>query len=117
MLSEHVFTAIPRSTALPAPVVSISPASGSPTAGQSYSLTCSVQVVAHLVVEPSIEWTRYDGTVVNVSSGYSLQLNFNPLMPSDITNYTCQASVSVTNVVFIRGEDSKNLLINSKRGL
>ena len=107
--------AIPRSTALPAPVVSISPASGSPTAGQTYSLTCSVQVVAHLVVEPSIEWTRQDGTVVNASSGYSLQLNFNPLMPSDITNYTCQASVDVTDVVFIMGEDSKNLLINSKR--
>ena len=75
-----ISTAILLSTALLAPVVSISPASGSPTAGQTYSLTCSVQVVALLVVEPSIEWTREDGAVLNASSGSSLQLNFNPLI-------------------------------------
>ena len=99
-------TAIPPSTALPAPVVSISPASGSPTAGQTYSLACSVQVVAHLVVEPSIEWTRQDGTVLNASSGYSLQLNFNPLMTSNISLYTCQASVDIIHIVSITGEAS-----------
>ena len=106
-------TAIPLSTALPAPVVSISPASGSPTAGQTYSLTCSVQVVAHLVVEPSIEWTRQDGAVLNASSGYSLQLNFNPLMPPNITNYTCHASVKITGVVSVSAQDFRDLLINS----
>ena len=100
------FTAIPLSTALPAPVVFISPASGSPTAGQTYSLTCSVQVVAHLVVEPSIEWTRQDGTVLNASSGYSLQLNFNPLMTSISSLYTCQASVNITDIVSVTGEAS-----------
>ena len=114
MLPVHVFTSIPLSTALPAPVVSISPASGSPTAGQTYSLTCSVQVVAHLVVEPSIEWTRQDGTVLNASSGHSLQLNFNPLMPSNITNYTCLASVEITGVVSVSAQDFRDLLINSK---
>ena len=88
--------AIPLSTELPAPMVSISSASGSPTAGQTYSLTCSVQVVPHLVVEPSIEWTRRDGTVLNASSGYSLQLNFNPLTTSNISLYTCRASVVIT---------------------
>ena len=109
-----IFTIIPLSTALPAPVVSISPASESPTASQTYSLTCSVQVVAHLVVEPSIEWTRQDGTVLNASSGYSLQLNFNPLMPSNITNYTCVASVEITGVVSVTVQDFRDLLINSK---
>ena len=108
------FTAIPLSTALPAPVVSISPASGSPTAGQTYSLTCSVQVVAHLVVEPSIEWTRQDGTVLNASSGYSLQLNFNPLMTSNSSLYTCQASVEVMGVVeSVSAEASRDLLLAS----
>ena len=108
------FTAIPLSTALPAPVVSISPASGSPTAGQTYSLTCSVQVVAHLVVQPSIKWTRQDGTVLNASSGYSLQLNFNPLMPSNMTNYTCLASVEITGIVSVTVQDFRDLLINSE---
>ena len=100
------FIAIPLSTALPAPVVSISPASGSATAGQTYSLTCSVQVVAHLVVEPSIEWTRQDGTVLNASSGYSLQLNFNPLMTSNSSLYTCQASVDIIFIISVTGEAS-----------
>ena len=103
------------STALPAPVVSISPASGSVTAGQTYSLTCSVKVVAHLVVEPSIEWTKQDGTVLNVSSGYSLQLNFNPLQSSDSSHYTCVASVEVAGVVSVSGESSRDILLTSER--
>ena len=42
------------STALPAPIVTISPASDVLTVGQSYTLTCNVMVVPHLVVEPTI---------------------------------------------------------------
>ena len=113
-VSVHVFTAIPLFTDLPAPVVSIFPASGSPTAGQNYSLTCSVQVVPHLVVEPSIEWTRQNGTVLNASSGYNLQLNFNALIPSDVTTYTCQAIVDIPGIVNVSSQVSRGLLINSK---
>ena len=102
-LPLHLFTPIPLSTALPTPVVSISPSSGSPTAGQTYSLTCSVQVVPHLVVEPSIEWIRQDGTVLNASSGSNLQLNFNPVMTSDGGRYTCHASINITGLVFASG--------------
>ena len=65
-----------------------------------------MQIVAHLVVEPSIEWTRQDGTVLNASSGYSLQLNFNPLMISNSSLYTCQASVDITDIVSDTGEAS-----------
>ena len=73
-----------------------------------------MQVVAHLVVEPSIEWTRQDGTVLNASSGYSLQLNFNPLMTSNSSLYTCQASVEVTGVVeSVSAEASRDLLLAS----
>ena len=56
------------STALPAPIVTISPASDVLTVGQSYTLTCNVMVVPHLVVEPTIQWTKYDGTVVVTSN-------------------------------------------------
>ena len=73
-----------------------------------------MQVVAHLVLEPSIEWTRQDGTVVNASSGYSLQLNFNPVLPSNITDYTCRASIDVVGVVSLNGELSRDLMINSQ---
>ena len=108
------FTAVPLPTALPAPVVSITPASGSPTAGQTYSFTCSVQVVAHLVVEPSIEWTRQDGTVLNASSGYSLQLKFNPLQASDSDYYTCRAIVTIIGVGSLSSENSRELLLTSE---
>ena len=105
---------IPLSTALPAPVVSIFPASGSPTAGQTYSLTCSVQVVTHLVMEPSIEWTRQDGTVLNASSGYNLQLNFYPLQASHSDYYTCRASVIIIGVGSVSAENSRELLLTSE---
>ena len=101
-------------TALPVPVVFISPARRSPTASQAYSLTCSVQVVPHLVVEPSIVWTRQDGTQINATSGSSLQLNFNPLKKSDFINYTCRASVDITGVVSVSGEHSIDLLVTSE---
>ena len=115
--SIHVILYIQQfslSTALPAPVVTISPASGSPTVGQTYSLTCSVQVVPHLVVEPSIEWTRQDGTVVNTSSGYSLQLNFNPLQTSDSNHYTCRASITITGDISVSGENSSDVVLTSE---
>ena len=95
-------------------MVNISPASGPLTAGQVYSLTCSVQVVDHLVVEPSVEWTRQDGSQVNVTSGSSLLLNFNPLMASNGSRYTCTATVNVSDVVTVSGEESRVVVVSSK---
>ena len=71
-------------------------------------------MVPHLVVEPTIEWTRQDGTVVNASSGIFLQLNFNPVMISDSSHYTCRASVNIDGIVFVSGEDSRNVLLDSE---
>ena len=96
--------------------MTISPASGPLTAGQVYSLTCSVLVVDHLVVEPSVEWTRQDGSQVTATSGSSLLLNFNPLRTSDGNNYTCIATVTinVTDVVTVSGEESRVVVVSSK---
>ena len=54
--------------ALPQLAVTISHASGSPTAGQPYSLTCSVEAVPNLVVDHGIQWTRQDGRPIEPSS-------------------------------------------------
>ena len=92
--------------------MTISPASGVPTAGQAYSLTCSVAVVPHLVVEPSIQWSR---GVVSTSTGTSLELNFNPLMISHGDHYTCRASVDITDIsVSVSGEESRDLIVSSE---
>ena len=93
--------------------VTISHASGSPTAGQPYSLTCSVEV-PHLVVEYNIEWTRQDGRPIAPSSANSPQLNFDPLMTSNGSQYTCTAFVMVPRFVHIHGSNSTNLVITSK---
>ena len=94
-------------------MVTISPASGLLTAGQVYSLTCSVQVVDHLVVEPSVEWTRQDGSQVTATSGSSLLLNFNPLRTSDGNRYTCTATVNVPSEVTVSGEQSVGVTVQS----
>ena len=72
-----------------------------------------MQVVPHLVEEPSIVWTRQDGTQFN-ASGYSLQLDFKPLRTSDGGSYTCQASVDISGVMSVSGEDSIDLLVASE---
>ena len=95
-------------------MVIISPASEPLTAGQTYSLTCSVLVVAHLVVEPSVEWTRQDGSQVTATSGSSLLLNFNPLRTSNGSLYTCTATVNVPSVVTVSGEESRVVVVFSK---
>ena len=95
--------------------MTISPASGVPTAGQTYSLTCSVAVVPHLVVEPSIQWSRQNGGVVTTSSGTRLLLRFNPLMTSDGDRYTCRASVDILSIsVSVSGEEFSDLRVSSK---
>ena len=69
---------------------------------------------SHLVVEPSIEWTRQDGTVVNTSTGSTLQLDFNPLHPSNSGHYTCRASIDIADIASVSGENSRNLLLASE---
>ena len=102
------------STALPAPIVTISPASDVLTVGQSYTLTCNVMVVPHLVVEPTIQWTKYDGTLVitSSSSGSSLLLNFNPIMTSDSNVYTCRASIDIIDIALsVTSESTWEILL------
>ena len=90
-------------------------ASGVPTAGQTYSLTCSVVVIPHLVVEPSIQWSRQNGGVVNTSSGTSLLLKFHHLVTSDGDLYNCRTSVNITSIsVSVSGEESRDLIVRSK---
>ena len=102
------------SPAVAAPVVTISNSSGSRTIGQPFFLTCSVRTVPHLVVSPSIQWTRQDGRVVNSSTGSELWLSFNPLMPTNSSVYTCQASITITDIASVRGQASEELLLTSK---
>ena len=73
-----------------------------------------MQVVPHLVVEPSIAWNMQDAAQVKTHLGSSLLLHFNPLRTSDGGHYTCIANVYIDNVVSLTEDDSRNLFIASK---
>ena len=90
--------------------VSIAHPNGSPTAGQIYSLTCSVQLPPHLLVEASILWTKQE-SIHQVGS--SQQLHFNPLRTSDSGQYTCTMTIDTDNVTF-NGKNTTNLMVTSK---
>ena len=97
--------------ALPPPNVTISSASGSAIAGQSYIIICSVQVVPYLAVEPRIEWIKQDsGTPVTTNLPF---LVFNPLKISDGGRYICNVSVTVSGDT-VSAMNSTDVRVNSK---
>ena len=74
-------------------------------------------VVPHLVVEPTIQWTRQnEAEVITISSsGTSLQLNFNPLQLSDGDIYTCTANIDITDIeTSVSNETSRDVIVMSK---
>ena len=93
------------------PKCAISPASGDPTAGQPYSLTCSVETVPGLVVEPSIQWTREDGPVMDASRP---MLNFYHLRTSDGDRYTCSVDINIPESMPVSGQAFTDLIVTSK---
>ena len=81
-----------------------------PTAGQIYSLNCSVQLPPYLLVEASIVWIKQE-SIRQVGS--SQQLNFNPLKTSDSGQYTCTMTINTDEVSF-SGENTTDLMVTSK---
>ena len=82
-------------SALPAPVVTIS-FSGDSTAGEDYSLQCSASVVAGLVVLPDLKIVFPNSTEISVMDSSSLDYMFSPLRTSDGGQYTCTATVNIS---------------------
>ena len=70
-------------------------------------------VVPHLVVHPTIQWTKHDGATVitTSSSGTSLQLNFNPIMIPDSNEYSCKASINITDIAAVNSETTWEILL------
>ncbi|KAL5486438.1 hypothetical protein EMCRGX_G018913 [Ephydatia muelleri] len=70
--------------------------SGSPVAGQMYTLTCTGRIVGDTSLTPVVAWNNSNGAVTNgnditVSNGV---LTFNPLHTSHGEQYTCQSTLS-----------------------
>ena len=74
-------------------------------------------VVPHLVVEPTIQWTRQNEAGLNItsSSGTSLQLNFDYLQLSDGDIYTCTANINITDIeTSVTNDTSRDVIVMSK---
>ena len=92
-------------SALPAPVVNIS-FSGDSTAGEEYSLQCSASVVAGLVVLPDLKIVFPNSTEISVINSSSLDYMFSPLRTSDGGQYTCTATVNISQAGIIDLQNS-----------
>ena len=94
----------PHSIALPLPAVMVN-YNGTMSIGSFLTLSCEVQVVEGLIVQPDIVWTKRavsDGggnsiiSVGQVRTNNALTLTFNELNTSDAGEYTCTAAVNVS---------------------
>ena len=75
-------------------------ASGNPTLGQSYTLTCNVSVASGVTGTPTVQWMGpgssgpiTTGGDFTVSSTPPYTLTINPLRPSHAGQYACHATV------------------------
>ena len=92
--------------ALPPPAV-ITTSSGIMSPGSSIILSCTVEVVEGLIVQPAIVWTKLavDGdTALNsisvgaVRTNNTVTLSFNSINTSDAGQYTCTATVNISAI-------------------
>ena len=97
-------------------VVAITP-SGSNTAGEQYTLTCSASTsVGGTTDTPSFQWLGPDDMMVTTTDSLMITatpsasiLQFDPLQSSHEGNYTCQATVgTVTEMRSIQGNVQGN---------
>ena len=104
--------------------MTISPGLASGTAGEDLVLTCTVTVVEHLTVQPTVQWsggsvgsgasvTQDETTPNGVTSMRTL--TFSPLSTSHGAEYTCQVGISIPSIsVTSSGSDSRAVMVQSK---
>ena len=96
-------------------------------AGQFLSLTCRVDVVEYLTVDPQVEWRQPDGSVVTNTGNPSamfynnltLNLNFSSLLTSHAGEYWCQANINLTrlnqnNILYVYSKNSTSVYVQCK---
>ena len=85
------------------PDVSVQATAGESTAGQAYTLTCTVEKADGVPLDPTVQWMTADGVALestgNIMIGAvetsgltsTLTLTFDTLLTSHGGNYTCEA--------------------------
>ena len=110
-------------TDLPNPIVNII-TSGIQSIGGTYNITCTVNVVDRLIVNPTIDWRKNslinsnnDGDTLSVTPtviGSNAQsLIFSSLNTSDAGQYTCQATITVPNIATTTASSNQSIQLQS----
>ena len=95
---------------------------GSPTAGEGYTLICTVTVVEDLFSVPEVTWLGPPGTVASGVSGpersgseTALTLTFDPLQTSHGEDYICNAGIIVEEAdIEIFPNATETVIVTSK---
>ena len=105
--------------ALPSPNVTVS-SSPVTKAGQHLSLTCTVTVIPHLAMDPLLEWVGPNSPFYSImdpiSNGetFSQTLVFSPLRTSHGGQYSCRATIYVTDIPAVVSVEAVNVTVQSK---
>ena len=116
------------SLVFPTPTVDIV-TSGNEVVGDTFMLTCTVEVVDRLIVEPYIMWTKElndscllsddKSTTISAASVRNdnvLSLNFTSLNTSDAARYTCTATLDITLInVAVTNDSYTDIALQSER--
>ena len=89
-------------------------------AGQPLSLTCTATVTPHLAMHPLLEWVGPNSPLYSimdpVRSGetFSRTLVFSPLRTSHGGQYSCRATINITDIPAESSMDTVNVTVQSK---
>ena len=84
------------------------------TAGDSHTLQCTVTVIPHLAVQPTVELIGPGGSLAT-AMGLLVTHTVDPVKTSDAGQYTCRASVNIPSAsVDVSGQSSSTLTVQSK---
>ncbi len=109
------------SSDLPNPIVNVSRTTSSPSVGDPFEFVCNVSVVDRLIVSPEVLWTKYVSSADNalpdddisaeaVRIENKLSLNFNRLNTSDAGRYTCEAVLTIPQIVVTRSTTNQEYI-------
>ena len=100
---------------LPTPFVTIT-TNGDQFVGGTYTITCTVNIIQPLIASLTIQWNKLISNVLNTLSGNTVSslTTFTSLNTSDAGIYTCQATVSISDIATTINSTNTTIQLQSK---
>ena len=104
------------------PAVTVTTSPGEPEAGTSYTITCTVSIIAGVPIIPDIDWSGHGidmpwvtiGGTIREGGVHTRQVTIIPLTLAHGGEYTCSASFSLNGVTSRQGIDHTTLSVISE---